>query len=251
MRKSLFAMTAAALLTSTAAMADSIDFSTPVTTSPTAAPGVWYTDRYAPAGFQASGGQLNETIAASDYQGAGSFYNTQGRSYDLSAGTKVMSIDLNVDASWANTDKRWAGFWGVGTDNDGVVQDYPIVEFITDGGLGQFRGWDTLSDTGGWINIGSSFSIGSGGVYNLGIELANGVFNYSTNTGTASIGAYGSTSIKSVILQGYNSGTDYNIAWDNLESAVPEPSSWMMMIGGFGVVGGAMRRRQRTNVSFA
>jgi len=34
-------------------------------------------------------------------------------------------------------------------------------------------------------------------------------------------------------------------------SAVPEPASWAMFIGGFGLIGGAMRRRQRTTVSFA
>jgi hypothetical protein len=34
-------------------------------------------------------------------------------------------------------------------------------------------------------------------------------------------------------------------------SAVPEPATWAMFIGGFGLVGGAMRRRQRTTVSFA
>lgn len=33
--------------------------------------------------------------------------------------------------------------------------------------------------------------------------------------------------------------------------AVPEPASWAMMIGGFGMVGGAMRRRQKAAVSFA
>lgn len=34
--------------------------------------------------------------------------------------------------------------------------------------------------------------------------------------------------------------------------AVPEPASWAMMIGGFGLVGGAMRRRSaRTTVRFA
>jgi hypothetical protein len=32
--------------------------------------------------------------------------------------------------------------------------------------------------------------------------------------------------------------------------AVPESATWMMMIAGFGIVGGAMRRRQRTIVSF-
>lgn len=34
-------------------------------------------------------------------------------------------------------------------------------------------------------------------------------------------------------------------------SAVPEPATWAMMIGGFGMVGGAMRyRRRKTTVSF-
>lgn len=33
--------------------------------------------------------------------------------------------------------------------------------------------------------------------------------------------------------------------------AVPEPTSWAMMLGGFGLVGGAMRSRRRQAVSFA
>jgi hypothetical protein len=31
---------------------------------------------------------------------------------------------------------------------------------------------------------------------------------------------------------------------------VPEPSSWALMLGGFGMIGGALRRRQRTAISF-
>lgn len=34
-------------------------------------------------------------------------------------------------------------------------------------------------------------------------------------------------------------------------AAVPEPTSWAMMIGGFGIVGGTMRRRRKTTVAFA
>lgn len=34
-------------------------------------------------------------------------------------------------------------------------------------------------------------------------------------------------------------------------AAVPEPTTWAMMIGGLGLVGGAMRRRQRIAVRFA
>jgi hypothetical protein len=41
-----------------------------------------------------------------------------------------------------------------------------------------------------------------------------------------------------------------NIA-ETVNAAVPEPATWAMFIGGFGVMGSAMRRRQRVNVSFA
>jgi len=33
-------------------------------------------------------------------------------------------------------------------------------------------------------------------------------------------------------------------------AAVPEASTWATMVGGFGMVGGALKRRQRTTVSF-
>jgi len=46
-------------------------------------------------------------------------------------------------------------------------------------------------------------------------------------------------------------GYTYN-QLDNVQvsGAVPEPASWALMLGGFGVVGGAMRSRKRS-VSFA
>ncbi len=37
---------------------------------------------------------------------------------------------------------------------------------------------------------------------------------------------------------------------DIIVNPVPEPATWGMMLVGFGIVGGAMRRRQRTSVSF-
>lgn len=36
-----------------------------------------------------------------------------------------------------------------------------------------------------------------------------------------------------------------------VSGAVPEPASWAMMVGGFGVVGGAMRSRRKVAVRFA
>lgn len=48
-------------------------------------------------------------------------------------------------------------------------------------------------------------------------------------------------------------GNDYigNIRFDTAAAVVPEPASWAMMIGGFGAVGGAMRRRTKVRVAIA
>lgn len=43
--------------------------------------------------------------------------------------------------------------------------------------------------------------------------------------------------------------TDRNLFGLAISSAVPEPSSWAMMIGGFGMMGGAMRYRRRKPVA--
>lgn len=48
-------------------------------------------------------------------------------------------------------------------------------------------------------------------------------------------------------------GNDYvgNFRIATLAGAVPEPASWAMMIGGFGLMGGAIRRRARPSTKFA
>ncbi len=47
------------------------------------------------------------------------------------------------------------------------------------------------------------------------------------------------------ISQATAPGTSYTYAVSFADSAVPEPASWAMMIGGFGVAGAAMRTRRR------
>lgn len=50
-------------------------------------------------------------------------------------------------------------------------------------------------------------------------------------------------------------GTTYWAAFNDIAtsggSAAPEPASWAMMLGGFGLVGGAMRSRRKVAVRFA
>jgi len=232
-------------------LAQSIDFSSPVTTG-AEAPGVWYVDRHAPAGFQSSGGKLIETISGDDYQGPGSFYNTQGYKYDLDAGTTNLSIDLTVDQTWLDSglQQRWAGLWGSAVDGDGNISAYPIIDFTTVGGVAEFAAWD--SNLGTWNALATGVTAGD---YTLNISLSGGLFTYTVGSQTWSYDANGSTQISNVILQGYNNRNNYSIQWDNLNArqgpgGVPEPASWAMMVGGFGLVGAAMRRRS-TKLRFA
>lgn len=103
------------------------EFIDPITIGNTQSAGVWYVDRYAPAMFAAphaipGGSVLKHAIAMAD--GAinrppgqqGTFYNTQGRKYDLPASTVSMKIDLYVPSTWATSNKREAGLWGTAFD---------------------------------------------------------------------------------------------------------------------------------------
>lgn len=205
-----------------------------VTTSSTQAPGVWYTDRYAPYGFatEVFDGQnrLKHSIDAADCEScrpasySSSFYNTQGRKYDIPTGINSAEIDLYVPAAWATTGRRMAGLWATAFDASDAVSAYPIVEFTSDGGKPRFRGWE--SGTGTWVDLG----LPAGFVYdtwvNLRIELLPsgefrfvvGNIRYETNTSAPDA----TVRLANMILQGYNTaspGVTYDIYWDNLQYA--------------------------------
>ena len=82
--------------------------------------------------------------------------------------------------------------------------------------------------------------------------------NYSTPTSyliQGEIAAYTTKALTSFYVQAdYSSQAGAKLQLDNINvsavNAVPEPATWAMMIGGFGLAGAAMRRR-RTVVRFA
>lgn len=93
------------------------DFSSPVVTGPSQAPGVWYPNSsyYTPSGFQTSGGRLIETISSNDSQTnrptsfGSEQYNFQGRMYDLPLGVIQVTADIYIPADWETTEQRMGG----------------------------------------------------------------------------------------------------------------------------------------------
>lgn len=76
---------------------------------------------------------------------------------------------------------------------------------------------------------------------NRTIAETNGVVTYTVTSGPSITGA-------TFLSAGGNA-----FEFDNLSAAVPEPAAWGMMILGFGLIGGALRRRSsvKTSVKFA
>ena len=204
------------------------NFSKPVVLSPTQAPGKWYTDRYAPAGFVSpvnfngnarlkhsiavSGGANNRPAAYSS-----SFYNTQGRKYDLTNGTTYMEIELYVPVAWQTTGRRMAGFWGTAFDAFNNISAFPIIEFTSEDGPARFRGYDN----GVWIDMGLPAGFSYNKWVTLSIELlSSGEFKYrveNLQAVTNTLAIYNSKRIGNVILQGHNTttGVNYDIYWDD------------------------------------
>jgi hypothetical protein len=242
------------------------DSSAEVVLSPAPGPNVWYADRYPPAGFasgQIGGGRtgvLLENISAGDSAAgrpaafSSAFYNTQGRKYDLTSGTNALFIDVFVSQSWDEItaiDGRLASFWATGFNASNVENGlFPIIEFNNNrpGAAGDgFRVWDSNT---GWTNVAGFDAYNQW--YRVGFVLSGGNELFFVNNNlVATVADTATTQFGNVILQGYNSGQSYNIAWDNLSAtpdqldALPEPGTLSMFavaIAGVGV--GVFRRRK-------
>jgi hypothetical protein len=207
-----------------------------VVLSPTQAPGSWYPDRYAPAGFtadQTGGGRtgvLDEFISAADQNGNrptgynSGFYDFQGRKYDLASDTTYLAVDLYVPASWSSLTQQdpngnpahygsLASLWATGTDGS----NYAIISFNNRAGSGN-GGFQVFDNTNGWTNV-PGFT-GADQWYTIGFAVRAGGIDYFVNGQLVytDTGAAGTTALSNVMLQGYNGGNDYDIYWQNLRN---------------------------------
>lgn len=94
-----------------------------------------------------------------------------------------------------------------------------------------------------WIALVSNYPIEGGG--QIGVAVGGTGNGYFVNPQ----GGFGFTAVSLTSLTGGGGAAAYRVEGDAAPTPAPEPASWVMMVSGFGTVGGAMRRR-KSAVSF-
>lgn len=124
--------------------------------------------------------------------------------------------------------------------NGGINGTVQVVR--SGGGSFTFDGFDLIGNNG-LANYTVSGFLGAASVFSVGGSQGG---TFATLGGAAGV-------IDRLVFQLTATGTSLNI--DNINvndpAAVPEPSTWAMMVLGFGLVGFAMRRRQTVRVNWA
>ncbi|UAK26684.1 PEPxxWA-CTERM sorting domain-containing protein [Sphingomonas nostoxanthinifaciens] len=159
---------------------------------------------------------------------------------DGTSNPSTASGELNYGFYFGNAQAYEFGDYGAGYY--GYNGTYPTFTYVSDP---RVNGWESYSFTsydplntqftGLYAITGATADIS----FDFGLELraTNVALDY-TNTGKVSIGSVAGVS--------YTSDSGVFLQAAGVPGAVPEAATWMMMIGGFGLTGGAMRRRRGT-----
>jgi hypothetical protein len=199
----------------------------------------WYPDRFPPAVFEKdtlkgeavlrTGIRLTDAYWNRPTANRSTFYNTQGRKFDLGKGNgfnSSLTADLYVGADW-ETKHRMATVWSTAADSAGATSFYNIFGFRNS--TGTAPGFYMY----GYQNVGVytllPYTITYGRWYRLSIELTDTAFVYSIN-GTVVLSdttLNGTTHFSNIMLQAYSfadstlaadvrSNDEYDVYWDNV-----------------------------------
>lgn len=234
-------------------------FETDPPLSATQEAGKWYTDRFAPAGFESEVFMGDERLAhtISEDDGAtgrpssfsSGFYNTQGRKFDTPGATRL-SIDMFIAPEFEDV-VRIGGLWGTGINAGGDISSFPIIEFFDN----QFQVFDSIddADSTGFRAVGTQAGFAFGQFATLAIELDTtaDIFSFFVdNELLHTEEAGGTVSIANAILQNVNTtdGVNRTIYFDNFTATgpapIPLPAAGWLLLTAFGGLGIAARRRK-------
>ena len=169
------------------------------------------------------------------------FNGTGGNINDLSTLTSTITVPDNFVVTDVNVilNDLSHSFWSdlvISLTHGGTTSVLVSREGGSSNPNGTFTFDDSASKSATQINT-------SGGAFRP--ETALTAFN-----GTNSAGAW---VLKVADTTWWDSGSlkSWSVQLTGNTGAVPEPATWAMMIAGFGMVGGAMRRRSKVTVSYA
>jgi PEP-CTERM motif len=162
-----------------------------------------------------------------------------------------------LDGPWLNENTDTASRWitpssdageSVDPRNDGFYQysltfDLSPAEAASASFLGQFAADNGIE----WIKLNGTAILGSEGGTPIG-----GFSSWTNFAASSDFHAGANTLTFDVVNFGQATGNPSGLRVEFLSSnAVPEPASWALMIGGFGLTGAALRRRRRLAVATA
>jgi hypothetical protein len=169
-------------------------------------------------------------------------------------GTVGDLTDPNITAF--NVSIKDAGGTADITNANGEIQisnDYSLSDLVATRTTLSFTGSDCLGPEcqGGDNVLFQQGSLNAGGAFYC--LQANGCYDYSYNGEGASSQA--TVPINSSVSSGVTASEQVSqsgtFVFANAVSAVPEPGTWALMLGGFGVLGYALRRRAASGMTWA
>ena len=187
---------------------------------------------------------MTQGVSASTYTGFGT-----ANQFDPAMGT-LLGVQLTFNMYWSMQDDR-IDFTNIGSTQGSVSTVNSGYYSFSVGGLGA-GGSFSESETH-ILAPGEKVTVQGGG-HGSGEATATDISPF-IGTGTLNSWAYARSAIDfnregdiffSVIGNPHPqtiAGATLTYIYDDVPPAVPEPATWAMMIAGFGLVGGAMRRR--------